>query len=296
MDNKVSVIGLGLMGTALAEAFLKRPLTVTVWNRTPSRSHALKARGATVASTVIGAVTASDVVIVCVSNYAATNELFRTGEVGAALNGKTLIQLSSGTPKEARDTAAWAREIGAEYMDGAILAYPIHIGTATAQILISGSAEVFRQHRDLLEAIGTPVFVGLGAGGAAALDCAGLISSMTSIIGLIHGIALCESEGVETEKLVSLINAYLPMQADLNRDMAERIRAEKYDSPQASLKTWAGVARHFVHIAQENRLAIDVPRFIADLLERALAEGLGEQEISSLVKIIRANEIDKPAN
>jgi len=290
MDDKVSVIGLGFMGTALAEAFLRKSLTVTVWNRTPSRCNQLGAKGARIASTLEAAVSASDVVIVCVSNYAATDELFRTGEVSAALNGKTLIQLSSGTPKEARDTAAWAREIGAQYLDGAILGYPSHIGTAMAQILISGSAEVFARQKELLEILGTPMFVGVSAGAAAALDCAALVSSLTAMIGMIHGIALCESEGVEPDRLVGMVNAFLPRRAELNREMAERIRTQNYDNPQAALKTWAGVARHFVHIAQENRLAEDVPRFIAELLDRAVSEGLGEQEISSLVKIIRGNE------
>ena len=134
--DRVSVIGLGVMGTALAEAFLREPLTVTVWNRTSSRCNRLQAQGARVASTVATAVAASEVVIVCVSNYAVTNELLGAREVRAVLNGKTIIQLSSGTPQEARDTAAWAREFGAQYLDGAILAYPSHIGSTKAQILI----------------------------------------------------------------------------------------------------------------------------------------------------------------
>jgi len=43
--SKVTVIGLGLMGFALAEAFLKKPLAVTVWNRSAARSERLKAQG-----------------------------------------------------------------------------------------------------------------------------------------------------------------------------------------------------------------------------------------------------------
>jgi 3-hydroxyisobutyrate dehydrogenase-like beta-hydroxyacid dehydrogenase len=50
--SKVTVIGLGLMGSALAEAFLKKPLAVTVWNRSAARSERLKAQGAQVAPTV----------------------------------------------------------------------------------------------------------------------------------------------------------------------------------------------------------------------------------------------------
>lgn len=293
MDN-ICVIGLGKMGTALAEAFLRNSLPLTVWNRTPSRSAPLQAQGARVAPTLEAAISASDVIIVSVSNYAAANEFLSTEPAVVALRGKTLIQLTSGTPKEARHTAAWAQEIGAHYLDGAILAYPIHIGTPTARILISGSPDVFHQHQQLLEHLGSPLFVGLSPGAAAALDCAGLVCSTTSMLGLIHGIAVCESENVDTEHLVSMVNAFLPLHADLNRDMAERIRTGNFDNPQAALKTWAAVAHHFVHIAHESNLADDVPACIATLLDRALAAGLGEQEISSVVNVIRPNQTATP--
>lgn len=291
--DQVSVIGLGLMGTALAEAFLREHLTVTVWNRTSSRCTRLRAQGARVASTVATAVAASDVLVVCVSNYAVTDELLGVREVGAALNGKTVIQLSSGTPKEARDAAARAQEFGAQYLDGAILAYPSHIGSAKAQILISGPVEAFNRHRELLKILGTTVFVGQSPGATSALDCATLTSSIMATIALIHGVALCESERVEIEQLVSMVNARLPIRAELNSEIAEKIRTQRYDKPQTSLGTWAGVARHFAHISQENHLAPDVPRFVSQLLDRAVAKGLGDQEIASLIKIIQADGIDK---
>ncbi|SRR5712691_1331831 len=106
--DKVSVIGLGSMGTALADAFLRENITVTVWNRTSSKCNRLIAQGASAASTVATAVAASDVLVVCVSNYAITDELLGSREVIAALNGKSIIQLSTGTPKEARVAEARA--------------------------------------------------------------------------------------------------------------------------------------------------------------------------------------------
>ena len=155
--GKVTVIGLGLMGSALAEAFLKKPLAVTVWNRNAARSERFKAQGALVALTVEAAIAASDVVIVSLSNYAAAREVLGSKGATAALKGKTLIQLSSGTTKEGRDAAAWAQEHGVNYLDGAILAYPQHIGSAAVQILISGSEEIFRQQKESLGNIGHTV-------------------------------------------------------------------------------------------------------------------------------------------
>ncbi|WP_343234927.1 NAD(P)-binding domain-containing protein [Streptomyces sp. S4.7] len=55
----VSVIGLGMMGTALAAAFLKAGHPVTVWNGSPARTGPLVAQGATPADTAADAVAAS---------------------------------------------------------------------------------------------------------------------------------------------------------------------------------------------------------------------------------------------
>jgi len=65
-------------------------------------------------------------VIVSLSNYAAAREVLGGEVASVSLTGKTLIQLSSGTTKEGRDTAAWAHEHGVKYLDGATLAYPQH--------------------------------------------------------------------------------------------------------------------------------------------------------------------------
>jgi len=112
-------------------------------------------------------------------------------------------------------------------------------------------------------------------------------------IALIHGAAICESEGVEIEQLVSMVNSRLPIRGELNSEIAEKIRTQIYENPEASLGTWAGVARHLVKISNENHLANDVPIFVSQILERAVASGLGDREIASLIKTIRADGIDK---
>jgi 3-hydroxyisobutyrate dehydrogenase-like beta-hydroxyacid dehydrogenase len=172
------------MGSALAEEFFKKQLAVTVWNRSAARTERLNAQGAQIAATVEEEIAASDVVIVSLSNYPAAREVLGAEAASRALKGKTLIQLSSGTAKEGREAAAWAEERGVNYLDGAILAYPQHIGSAAAQILLSGSEEIFHQQKELLQVLGTPLFVSRSPGGAAALDCAVLISSMCSMMSL----------------------------------------------------------------------------------------------------------------
>ena len=78
----VTVIGLGLMGQALAGAFLRAGHPTTVWNRTAAKAEQLVGEGAKLAGSVGDAVAASPLVVVCVSDYTAVRELFEPlGEV-----------------------------------------------------------------------------------------------------------------------------------------------------------------------------------------------------------------------
>ncbi|MFC7104312.1 NAD(P)-binding domain-containing protein [Nonomuraea rubra] len=94
----VTIIGLGLMGQALAGAFLKAGHPTTVWNRTAAKAEQLVAGGARLAPTVGDALQASPLTIVCVTDYGAVHELISEND----LEGTTLINLTSGTSAQAR--------------------------------------------------------------------------------------------------------------------------------------------------------------------------------------------------
>jgi 3-hydroxyisobutyrate dehydrogenase-like beta-hydroxyacid dehydrogenase len=114
----VCVIGLGNMGTALAETFLRSGCKLTVWNRTASRCEALREKGATAARSVVEALESSGLAFACISNHAAMKSVLFSEGAGKALRGKLLVQLSTVSSGESIETAAWAVKSGASYLDG----------------------------------------------------------------------------------------------------------------------------------------------------------------------------------
>src|SRR5437879_11244168 len=99
-ESTVTVVGAGVMGSALAAAFLAGERPVTVWNRTSSRAEPLREAGAALADSLADAVRASDVTVMCVADQAAAAELLDQTDVRAGLRGKTLVQLTTGTPAD----------------------------------------------------------------------------------------------------------------------------------------------------------------------------------------------------
>jgi 3-hydroxyisobutyrate dehydrogenase-like beta-hydroxyacid dehydrogenase len=145
MTQKVTVIGAGRMGSALASALYNRGFDPTVWNRTSSKTESLARLGVRVAPSVLEAIATAEIVIVNIKDYESTHQLVRHPAIESALRGKVVVQLSSGTPDEAREMESWARPRGIDYLDGAIINYPVDIGKPQSTVLYSGPEELFNR-------------------------------------------------------------------------------------------------------------------------------------------------------
>ena len=166
--SDVTVIGLGAMGSALARAQLKAGRTVTVWNRSPEKAEPLVEEGAVAAASLAEAISASPVVITCVKSHPQTTELLES--VTSELQGKTIIELSTGGASEAEAFAAAVEAAGADWMIGIINAYPHMIGDEGTVLSCVGTDEQWVDHGPIIKSMGGgSLLVGSEAGMLAAL-------------------------------------------------------------------------------------------------------------------------------
>ncbi|WP_446224868.1 NAD(P)-dependent oxidoreductase [Nocardia sp. IBHARD005] len=211
--QRVSVIGLGAMGTALAKALLAGGHEVTVWNRTPARAEALVADGAKVAASSAEAMAAADLVILCVLDDAAVREHIEPA--AARLRGRTVVNLTTTTPEQARSLGVWAETEGIELVDGGIMAVPEMIGGPGAFVLYSGAAVAFERYRSVLELFGRAEFVGNDPGAAAMYDVSILGGMYAMFAAFAQGGAMVRTTGGSAAQLAALMAPFLQAMATL---------------------------------------------------------------------------------
>ena len=280
--SDISTLGLGLMGSALARSFVHGRHDVTVWNRSPAKMQPLVDMGAVPAASVAAAVEASPVVLVNIDDYPATRALLEAADVVEKLSGRVVVQLSTGTPQEAREFEAWFTSLGADYLDGALLCYPEDIGTPSATIVYSGPRPVFDRCEALLASLGEDIrFVGEKVGSAAALDLAWLSSLYGAYAGAAHGVVLCESEGVDLGLYANVgVN-------DEARWIIETVKQDDFGDPTATLSVWNAALQRVRDHAHGAGINSEVPDFVAGILDRAEADGHGAEHIAAMVKALR---------
>ncbi|HSK22100.1 MAG TPA: NAD(P)-binding domain-containing protein, partial [Egicoccus sp.] len=205
----VTVLGAGALGTTLARTFLAGGNPVTVWNRTPGRVSALVDLGATPAASVAEAVAATDVVVASVATYDDLDAVLAPVALSGGLTGRTLVNLVSGTPEQARATATWAAGQGAAYLDGAAMSGTRLIGTPEALFLYGGPAEAFAATEATLATLGRAVHLGADPGLTGVYDTALLGVIMGALAGFYHAAALVGASGADVRDFAPVAARHL---------------------------------------------------------------------------------------
>ncbi|GGK21753.1 6-phosphogluconate dehydrogenase [Streptomyces camponoticapitis] len=285
-STAVSVIGLGEMGRALAGALVTAGHPTTVWNRSAARGDELVARGALRAATVEEAVGASPLTIVCLLDYDVTDALLRPA--AGALRGRTLVNLTNGTPAQARRTEAWATDHGAAYLDGGIMAIPPTVATPRAFILYSGQKRHFEAHRESLEVLGAAEYLGAEVGTAALYDLA-LLSAMDHMFnGFFHSVAMATSHREGTAAgFTRFLVPWLTNMAQMMPTFAADVDSDAEPSFTQGLDVVLSGARNMAQASRDAGVRADYFERSVAALERQCAEGLTVYSAPEAVRDLR---------
>ncbi|NSL90837.1 NAD(P)-dependent oxidoreductase [Chitinophaga sp. Mgbs1] len=285
--NKVTVIGLGDMGAVLAGTLLQHGYEVTVWNRSPEKAAPLQSAGAHAPASLTAAITASPIVIVCVTNYNISSSLLQTPEVTAALKGRVLVELTSGIPQEARTAEQWATSNGIGYIDGAILATPSQMGRPDTPLFVSGAAAAWQQSEPALRTLaGGIAYMGEDAGAAATWDIGFLITMFGAMSGFFHGAKVFAAEGIPISALGNMIHQVAPVIGEMIKRQGDTIESGDYSNPESSLDICANGMDLFIQHARQSNISTDVPVFIKSILKRAQDAGFGKEQVAATFKTL----------
>ena len=283
--SDITVIGLGLMGAALARAMQRAGHDLTVWNRSPAKMQPFIDDGVAAAPDIVSAIAASPVVLICIDNYAATNTMLQSDDIVPLLTGRTVVQLSTGTPKEAREASDWMTARDVTYLDGAILAGPKSIGTDDAQILLSGDETAYERAGNLLECLGGTVrYLGTNVRAASALDLAWLTTCYGRFIAIIHAASLCKSEDVGVDDFISLF----PDNPDIQH-YAKVIHEGSFHECTATLQVWGAALQRIQQQGVDANINTQIPDFVASFFKKAVDAGYGEENVMALVKVLQGD-------
>ena len=152
----VGLIGLGNMGTAIAERLLAAGYELAVHNRSPAKAERLRESGARVFETAGGLAEAVDIVLTSLADDEAL-ESVAAAIASAARPGTLLIDLSTVSPAASARVAALAAEASLLYLRAPVSGNPSVVRAGNLTFIASGTREALARAEPTLLAIGPTI-------------------------------------------------------------------------------------------------------------------------------------------
>lgn len=288
LDNTVSVLGLGAMGTALARALLRGGYQVTLWNRSPQRGLALEREGARLARDAAEALGASRLIVICLIDKLATEEVLQGLPDTLELAGRTLVNLSTGSVADVQRIAALVASRHGEYLDGGIMCYPKDIGGAGTAILYSGDEAAYRRHEPALRVLaGRPTYLGPDPGACAPTYLALYAVYFGALAAWMEGAVLAATAGVGIQAFERLSPIVTDMLVDGIGTAARRIAASDYSGDQASVDVHVAGQEVVLQGLKDAKAPHAATDAYLGYCRMAQEQGMGEQDIACLFKAMQ---------
>ncbi len=281
----VTVLGLGAMGSALARAFLATGHPTTVWNRSPARAHPLADAGASLAPDIGAAIRSSPLVVVCLLDHTAVRHTLRAVD---GLAGRTVVNLTSSTPEDARTVAGQIVAAGGRYVDGAVMVPTPLVGTPDAFVLYSGDADAFDEHRATLASLGGELeLLGADPGRAAVLDLGMLDVFFAGMTSFLHAAALVGADGMPAAGFLPYARRVLGLLDATFAELARDVDAGEHPGDADNLAMEMVFLDHIVDTSRTRGIDTTVPGASRALAASAVASGYGKDGYSRVVDVLR---------
>ncbi len=205
-EKRVAVLGLGIMGSAIARNLRAGGFSVSGWNRTPSAGLPLQAAGGTLAESPAVAVEGAGFVITMLSDGAAVEEAMSAGALAAMASGAIWIQMSTVGVEATDGLARLASAAAVPFVDAPVLGTRQPAEQAKLIILGSGKRELEARCQPPFAAISARV-LWLGETGAGSrLKLVANQWSTGVVAVLAETLTLARSLGVPPESFFDLID------------------------------------------------------------------------------------------
>ena len=200
-------IGLGAMGSRMANRLLDKGHIVTGYNRTRSKAQWLVDRGMKWGDSPRAVAEAADVIFVMVADSKAL-EAVSIGADGFLANlreGKVIVDISTVSPAVSRDVAEKVRATGADMVDAPVSGSVSTLEAGKLSVMVGGRRATFDRIKPILDDIG-PKVTHVGDNGLGiSIKIAHNLSLAVQMLAFSEGVLLAEKSGISREVAVDVL-------------------------------------------------------------------------------------------
>lgn len=282
---QIGFLGLGGMGSAIAQRLLDAGHEVHVWNRTSAVVQLLVAKGAVGAESAAAAATCPVVFSMLADDAALDAVLTDSGALAAMPTGTVHVNMSTVSVDCTRRLVASHAARGVGYVAAPVFGRPDAAAAGKLHVLAAGASDAMARVSPLLEAVGQRVWpFGDDPVRASAVKLAGNFMLAAAIESMAEAGTLAQAHGVTPTDFLALMTETL-FAAPAYRTYGALIAERRFEP--AGFRLRLGFKDVRLALAAGDAAAVPMP-FASVLRENfldALAHGAGELDWSALSEV-----------
>jgi 3-hydroxyisobutyrate dehydrogenase-like beta-hydroxyacid dehydrogenase len=273
MQN-VTVLGLGIIGSAWAQNLHADGLRVRAWNRTPKEVPFYE-------PDLVKAVKDAEMIIIVVADPAAVQGILDT-IVPQLAPGQLVAQSSTISAHWTRHFCEQIEAKGAIFLEAPFTGSKLAAEARKTVFYLGGPAETVEKARPVLTRLAAHLLHIGALGSASSLKLAMNLNLAVAQEALSESLTLTRAEGIPDEKFFEALHLNVG-RSGLSDLKEPKLRAHDY-APQFSLKHMNKDLR----LALETADTLDLPatRALKALYDRGMEGGLGDDDFSGLIRLL----------
>jgi 3-hydroxyisobutyrate dehydrogenase-like beta-hydroxyacid dehydrogenase len=287
MTSRIGLVGLGLVGTAMAESLLARQFDVVGFDIDSTRLAHLEKLGGKPARDSVELAREARRIVLSLPGTKAVRQVVEgpDGLLAARTSLRHIIDTTTGDPEETMSLARRLAERGILFLDSTISGSSRQVRDREAIFMVGGDKAGFESCSDIFTALTTKVFyVGPSGNGSKAKLASNLILGLNRLV-LAEGLVFADKLGLELEGFLELLKTTPAYSAVMD------IKGDKM--LKGDFKAEARIRQHHKDVslilkyAEKAGQELPLSRVHLDVLDKAIKAGDADMDNSAVIREIR---------
>ena len=283
-NTTIGFIGTGVMGKSMASQLLKAGYSIKIYTRTKTKAQELFDQGAQWSETVAKLAAECNIIITMVGYPKDVEEIY-LGPDGLLQNAKAgtyLLDMTTSSPKLAKQIFEAAKEKGLNALDAPVSGGDIGAQAASLAIMVGGDTAVFEAVLPLLKLMGSNIILQGPAGAGQHTKMCNQIAIAANMMGVCEAMAYAKKSGLDPQRVLQTIETGAAGSWSLS-NLAPRMLTGNF-KPGFYVKHFIKDMKIAIDSAEEMELTTPALNLAMKLYEQLAAEGEENSGTQALFK------------
>jgi 3-hydroxyisobutyrate dehydrogenase-like beta-hydroxyacid dehydrogenase len=286
MAEQIGLIGLGLVGTTIAERLLAQRSAVVGFDIDSAKCEHLQELGGKAANSPAEVAQETDRVILSLPDTEIVRQVMEgpAGILQAETPPTHIIDTTTGDPEETMALAKRLAERGIYFLDATISGSSQQVRDKEAVFMVGGDKAAFETCKDIFEMLSEKVFyLGPSGHGSKAKLASNLILGLNRL-ALAEGLVFAGKLGLDPQAFLELVKV-TPAYSAIMDTKGKKMLSRDF-RPEARLRQHRKDVSIILEYAEKAGQDLPLSKVHLDILEKAITAGDGEMDNSAIIREI----------